>query len=84
MTGPELRYARTMSELEVPPSERTTKFTAALGHAMAIEAILEDALPGASSADVYRIRLAQAVCSSLIGELMPLAQQTPPKSARGQ
>ncbi|MBL8607319.1 MAG: hypothetical protein JNL38_08365 [Myxococcales bacterium] len=89
MTGPDLRFARRQEPTsEVVPASRapaSEAYASALGHAIAIEETLEAALPSASPADVYRIRLVQAVCSSLIGELMPLAQGGPKSSrASGQ
>jgi len=70
-------------ELVEAPADATRDAAAqALAHAHAIEALLEQALASATTADAYRLRLAQAVCSSLASELAPIAQPASPSSVR--
>lgn len=83
MTGPGIRATRIDRELvDVGDTSVGDAAAQALAHARAIEALLERALASASASDAYRLRLAQAVCSSLASELAPIAEPTSPSSVR--
>jgi hypothetical protein len=92
MNGPVVRYARqTQPEIaapqltlvapplvpEPPPQER------ALQLAQEIQALLDAAHGDAPATEGYTIRMAQAICSSLIDELDVLVQKAPRSTRPG-
>ncbi len=82
MNGPDLRYVRRPESAVVPaeaaPSAR------ALELAVEIERLLERAHTEAVERgdETYSVRLAQAICSSLVGELSGIAAGSPRSQRR--
>jgi len=80
MNGPDLRFARRSTDT-APTAPASTR---ALELAVEIERLLERAHAEAVTAgdETYSVRLAQAICSSLVGELSALTAGSPRSTRR--
>ncbi len=81
MIGPDVRVACVVPAMTTTSADAAAR---ALGLAREIERILEAAAVGASPADAYTLRIANAISSSLAQELETLAvpESRGPRSAR--